>query len=112
MQFEAGPIGTALRRKYDIRFMYDTMPDGTVKTTCTISYVDPKIERGPEKYHEISRGVSIWNGKDQWDKNVGRHYALTRAIQTFPKASRKAAWEAYLNRRQNNTGPDPEWYRH
>ena len=99
MQFEAGPKYTLLRRTYDIRFMYDTMPNGTVQTTCTISCVNPKIQRGPERFHEIARGVAHQSVKDTFNKDTGRKVALARAVQTFPKASRKAAWQAYLNRK-------------
>jgi hypothetical protein len=110
MQFSAGP--KALNNQYDIRFMYDQMPDGTVQTTCTISYIDPHIQRGPERFHEVARGVAQQSVNDTFNKETGRKVSLARAVHSFPKVSRKAAWQAYLNRKKRTIGSDPEWYHH
>lgn len=86
---------------YDIRFMYDQMPDGTVLTTCTISHVDPHITSGPTKYRAVALGEARQSVHDTFNKEIGRRIALSRATQDFPKQNRRLAWEAYFNRKPN-----------
>jgi len=84
-------------QEYDIRFQYKTSLDLTV-TTCVISFVNPTIKSGPEKYHELMRGTAQQSFRDTFNKDVGRRVALARAVSILPKKNRKLAWEAYLNR--------------
>jgi len=95
MKFLAG-IGCKF--EYDIRFQYDHEGDAVV-TTCIISFVDPAIPRGRDKYHEVSRGIATQSPNDVHEKNEGRRHSLARAVKNFHKSSRRAAWVAYLTRK-------------
>jgi len=86
--------------EFDIRFKYDRLDDGTVKTACSISFVDPNIDHGPAKYRVCAIGIAMQSVKDTFVKDTGRKVAMTRALKQFKdKYTRKAAWFAYQTRK-------------
>jgi len=86
--------------EFDIRFKYDRQCDGTVKTVCSISSVDPGIPSGPMKYSVAAMGIATQSVRDTFVKETGRKVAMTRALASFKdKRTRQAAWFAYQTRK-------------
>ena len=77
-----------------VDFSYDRFAgDGRLvggTTTCLIT------EKGTRKV--LYRGRSECSARDQFCKDVGRKYALSRAVKSMPRNTRKMIWEAYFNR--------------
>ena len=84
---------------YDIRFSYKTLENGTVETTATISFIDPHIASGRERFKPLYSGNAQQSVRDTFKKDTGRKVALARALAHLPRASRKIAWEAYHSRK-------------
>lgn len=57
-------------------------------TVCTV-----KVEG-----EEDLSGEALCSAQDVFNKEVGRKISLSRAIQGFPRETRKQIWEAYFGR--------------
>lgn len=58
------------------------------RTYCIIEDHNKKV---------LFEGVSKCTSRDQFCKDIGRKYALKRAIQTLDRDERTKIWKAYLN---------------
>lgn len=65
-------------------------------TTCLVHTGQCIMTVAPDKYCVNGHvGVSNCSKKDHFVKRVGHRLALTRAIEKFPEATRRAIWQAY-----------------
>ena len=70
-------------------------------THCKI-FLAPDDEQGDDGRDLIATGMASCHPKDQYDKNVGRKIALSRALKmlTDDRVLRKTYWDAYFAKRK------------
>lgn len=84
--------------EYNVRFQYFTGEKNTTITLCSVVMVG---SGEPALLGEARQRVG-----DPYNKNLGRKYALTRAIRSLPRSERAKVWEWYhstiRNSKKNN----------
>lgn len=94
--FKAGAATVNIRfnKVTDTRNQYFGMQAGNVNMFRAKAAMECFLDRGKPEH---AYGAAFCSYRDVWSSQRGRQEALKTAISGWPKADRKALWEAYMN---------------